>query len=110
MQHLIARAADGGGSFIARGEMIMVLQVLIPMTIFVVLSIYIGIYISMFLFIGFFMIWHGHYPIYKTLAGGARRAGRAVRRLRDLVSGAAAEGAVRGLARLLRPGVSRTIK
>ena len=58
---------DRGGSFIARGELIRVFQVLVPMTVFVVLSIYIGIYISTFLFLSFFMMWHGRYPIYKTL-------------------------------------------
>jgi len=68
LQHLLSRRPDGEGSFIARGELVMVLQVLIPMTIFVVLSIYIGIYIAMTLFIGFFMMWHGRYPVYKTLA------------------------------------------
>jgi putative tricarboxylic transport membrane protein len=67
LQHLLARRPDGAGGFIAHGELIMVLQVLIPMTIFVVLSIYIGIYISTFLFIGFFMTWHGRYPLYKTI-------------------------------------------
>jgi putative tricarboxylic transport membrane protein len=67
IQNVLSRAPDGGGSFIAHGEMTMVLQVLIPTIVFVVLSIYIGIYISMFLFIGFFMIWHGRYPIWKTL-------------------------------------------
>jgi putative tricarboxylic transport membrane protein len=66
-QHLLSRRPDGEGSFIARGELVMVLQVLVPMTIFVVLSIYIGIYISMALFIGFFMMWHGRYPVYKTI-------------------------------------------
>jgi len=66
-QHLLSRRPDRGGSFIGHGELMMVLQVLIPMTIFVVLSIYIGIYISTTLFIGFFMTWHGRYPIYKTL-------------------------------------------
>ena len=66
LQGLFARGA-GGGSFIGHSEMTMVLQVLIPMSIFVVLSIYIGIYISAFLFIGFFMTWHGRYPIYKTV-------------------------------------------
>jgi putative tricarboxylic transport membrane protein len=66
VQSLFARGA-GGGSFIGHGEMIMVLQVLIPMSIFVVLSIYIGIYISTFLFISFFMTWHGRYSIYKTV-------------------------------------------
>ena len=67
MQNLLSRAPDGGGSFIAHGEMMMVLQVLIPTIIFVVASIYIGIYIGTFLFIGFFMTWHGRYPIWKTL-------------------------------------------
>jgi len=67
LQHVLTLRKDGKGSFIARGELIMVLQVLIPMTIFVVLSIYIGIYISMVLFIGFFMMWHGRYPLYQTI-------------------------------------------
>jgi putative tricarboxylic transport membrane protein len=67
IQNLRLQRPDGGGSFIAHGELIMVLQVLIPMTIFVVLSIYIGIYISTALFIGFFMTWHGRYPLYKTV-------------------------------------------
>ena len=67
VQHVIAARADGRGSFIARSELKMVLQVLIPMFFFVVLSIYIGIYISMMLFIGFFMIWLGKYPVIKTI-------------------------------------------
>ena len=67
IESLLSRRPGKGGSFIARGELKMVLQVVIPMTVFVVLSIYIGIYISMALFIGFFMIWHGRYPLYKTL-------------------------------------------
>ena len=67
LQQLYLRRAESGGDFIARHELMMVLQVLIPMTIFVVLSIYIGIYISMALFIGFFMHWHGGYPYYKTV-------------------------------------------
>jgi putative tricarboxylic transport membrane protein len=64
-QHLLARSSEG--SFIAGGELVMVLSILIPMTIFVVLSLYIGIYISTFLFITFFMMWHGRYSLYKTL-------------------------------------------
>jgi putative tricarboxylic transport membrane protein len=65
VQHLVARSSEG--SFIARGELVMVFSILIPMTIFVILSLYIGIYISTFLFITFFMMWHGRYPIYKTV-------------------------------------------
>lgn len=67
IQNFLAGRARDGGSFIARGELMMVLQILIPMTIFVILSIYIGIYVSAFLFICFFMMWHGRYPLYKTL-------------------------------------------
>jgi putative tricarboxylic transport membrane protein len=66
-QNALAGRARDGGSFIAHGELMMVLQILIPMTIFVVLALYIGIYISTFLFISFFMMWHGRYSIYKTL-------------------------------------------
>ena len=75
VQNLLRRD-DDGGSFVERRQLKMVLQVLIPMTIFVVLSIYIGIYISTFLFIGFFMTWHGRYPVYKTLPGGGSGPGR----------------------------------
>jgi putative tricarboxylic transport membrane protein len=67
VQNLISRSAEGQRMFIARGELIMVLQVLIPMIVFVVLTIYIGIYISTALFIGFFMTWHGRYPFYFTI-------------------------------------------
>jgi putative tricarboxylic transport membrane protein len=64
VQHLLARSSEG--SFIAHGEMVMVFSILIPMTLFVILSLYIGIYISTFLFITFFMMWHGRYSLYKT--------------------------------------------
>jgi putative tricarboxylic transport membrane protein len=67
VQNLVSVSRDRGGSFIAREQLIRVLQVLVPMTVFVVLSIYIGIYISTVLFMSFFMMWHGRYPIYKTL-------------------------------------------
>jgi putative tricarboxylic transport membrane protein len=67
VQYLLPRHAEKTSSFLTRSELVMVLQVFIPMTIFVVLSIYIGIYISMTLFIGFFMMWHGRYPLYKTI-------------------------------------------
>jgi putative tricarboxylic transport membrane protein len=68
LQNLLQRSPERGGMFIARGELIMVLQVLIPTFIFVVLSITIGIYISTFLFICFFMLWHGRYRAYKAVS------------------------------------------
>ena len=67
VQHLRLRGGNDGGSFISRKQLMMVLQVLIPATVFVVLSIYIGIYISMILFIGFFMYWHGRYLLLQIL-------------------------------------------
>ncbi len=66
LQNLLTARADRS-SFISHGELMMVLQVLIPTAIFVVLSIYVGIYIPMALFIAFFMIWHGRYSLLKTL-------------------------------------------
>ncbi len=92
-------------AFVERGQLKMVLQVLIPMTVFVVLSIYIGIYISTFLFIGFFMIWHGRYPLYKTLPVAVLVPIAAFHHFRNLVPCAAAEGTVGALARLLRMAV-----
>jgi len=67
IQNLLSHRPEGRASFISRSALKMVLQVVVPMTVFVVLSIYIGIYISTILFIGFFMMWHGHYSILKTL-------------------------------------------
>ena len=67
LQYLLKPPAKSSDSFIHHHQLMMVLKVLIPMTIFVVLSIYIGIYISMILFIGFFMMWLGRYPLIKTI-------------------------------------------
>lgn len=67
VQHLRTGRGEDGGSFINRRQLKMVLQVLVPATIFVALSVYIGIYVSMILFIGFFMRWHGKYSLLAIL-------------------------------------------
>ncbi len=67
VQSLLSRRLEERASFVSRAGLKTILQVVVPMIVFVVLSIYIGIYISTVLFIGFFMIWHGRYSIYKTL-------------------------------------------
>jgi len=67
VQNLLSRRPEGRASFVTGAQLKMVLQVVVPMTVFVVLAIYIGIYIATFLFIGFFMMWHGHYSVAKTL-------------------------------------------
>jgi putative tricarboxylic transport membrane protein len=67
VQHALLRARGASRSFIAGDELKMVFKVLIPMTIFVVLSTYIGIYLSLSMFIACFMMWLGGYSIIQTL-------------------------------------------
>jgi hypothetical protein len=58
------RAADlAGESFVGRGQLKLVLQVLIPASVFVFLIGYIGIYVAAALYIGFFMAWLGRYSL-----------------------------------------------
>ena len=54
-------------SFVRRGQLMLVLQVLIPSAVFVVMIGFVGIYIAIALFIGFFMWWHGRFPIVKIV-------------------------------------------
>ncbi len=61
------RKGDRSASFVSRGELVRVLQVLVPTAGFVLLAIYIGIYVATFLFISLFMLWLGHYPWKKTI-------------------------------------------
>ena len=55
------------GAFVRRHQLMLVLQVLIPSAVFVFLIGYLGIYIAIALFIGFFMWWHGRFPIVKIV-------------------------------------------
>ncbi len=79
-------------AFVERGQLKMVLTVLIPTAIYAALVTWIGIYVSSVLFIGFFMRWLGKYPWWKVVAGQRRHGGGVLRHLRDLVQGAAAQG------------------
>ena len=54
--------------FVERGQLKLVLTVLVPTAIFAAGVTWIGIYVSSFLFIGFFMRWLGKYPWWKVLA------------------------------------------
>jgi putative tricarboxylic transport membrane protein len=62
----VPRAQDK--TFVERGQLKMVLTVLIPTAIFAALVTWIGIYVSAVLFIGFFMRWLGRYPWWKVAA------------------------------------------
>ena len=53
-------------AFVERGQLKMVLTVLIPTAIYATLVTWIGIYVASVLFIGFFMRWLGKYPWWKV--------------------------------------------
>ena len=54
--------------FVQRGQLKLVLTVLIPTAIFAAAVTWIGIYVSSFLFIAFFMRWLGRYAWWKVAA------------------------------------------
>lgn len=55
-------------AFVQRGQLKLVLAVLVPTAIYAALVTWIGIYVSSILFISFFMRWLGKYPWWKVLA------------------------------------------
>jgi len=54
--------------FVERGQLKLVLAVLVPTAIFAAAVTWIGIYVSSLLFIAFFMRWLGKYPWWKVAA------------------------------------------
>jgi len=60
--------ADKNGSFVGRGQLKLVLSVLIPSAIFAGLIGWLGIYVSAILYVGFFMRWLGRYAWWKLIA------------------------------------------
>jgi putative tricarboxylic transport membrane protein len=59
-----AKAHD---SFVSRGQLTLVLKMLVPSIVYVVLIAFIGIYVASTIFIGFFMLWLGKYSWAKTV-------------------------------------------
>ena len=55
-------------TFVERGQLKLVLSVLIPSMAYVALVGWLGIYVSAVLFIGLFMRWLGKYPWWKVVA------------------------------------------
>jgi hypothetical protein len=53
-------------NFVERSQLMLVLKVLVPTIVYVILIGYIGIYVASAIFIAFFMIWLGRYPVYKV--------------------------------------------
>jgi hypothetical protein len=60
--------AEKNGSFVGRGQLKLVLSVLIPSAVFAGLIGWLGIYVSAILYVGFFMRWLGRYAWWKLLA------------------------------------------
>ena len=60
--------ADRNASFVARGQLKLVLSVLIPSAVYVGLIGWLGIYVSAILYVAFFMRWLGRYAWWKLLA------------------------------------------
>jgi hypothetical protein len=57
-------------NFVARPSLWLVLKVLVPTAAFVVLIGFLGIYVAAGLFIAFFMVWLGRYPLWKAVPVG----------------------------------------
>ena len=60
--------AQRNGIFVERGQLKLVLSVLVPSAIFVALVGWLGIYVAGALFVAFFMRWLGKYPWWKVAA------------------------------------------
>jgi hypothetical protein len=58
----------GAHAFVSRGQLLLVLKMLVPTIAYVVLIKLLGIYVASTLYIAFFMKWLGKYPWAKTLA------------------------------------------
>lgn len=59
---------ERNGSFVGRGQLKLVLSVLVPSAVFAGLIGWLGIYVSAILFVGFFMRWLGRYAWWKLIA------------------------------------------
>lgn len=63
----LSAKAKAHESFVSRGQLVLVLKMLVPSIAYVALIAPIGIYAASTLFIGFFMLWLGKYSWAKTV-------------------------------------------
>lgn len=54
-------------TFVERTQLKSVMQVLVPTTVLVVAIVYFGMYVPSMIFIAFFMVWLGKYPLWKAV-------------------------------------------
>lgn len=62
----LAAAEPDTSNFVERSQLKLVLQVLVPTIVFVAAIFFLGIYVSSAIFIAFFMVWLGRYPVAKV--------------------------------------------
>jgi hypothetical protein len=108
-QTLFGKSGRELGAFVERGQLRLVLMVLVPALLYVLAVQFIGIYIASAVYIALFMWWLGHYAWWKASPSGAAREHRVFSDVRSLVQGPAAQGHLRSaqLPRLLnaRPSI-----
>jgi hypothetical protein len=64
----VVSARDQGRAFVERGQLKLVLAVLVPAAVYVALVGWIGIYVASALYVAFFMRWLGKYAWWKVAA------------------------------------------
>jgi putative tricarboxylic transport membrane protein len=62
LQALRGRTPNGRGAFVERGQLRLVMSVLVPAIVYVVAIQWFGIYLASAVYIAGFMIWLGNYP------------------------------------------------
>jgi hypothetical protein len=62
-----ALRASAGESFVSRGQLKLVMSVLVPTTVYVGFIVFLGIYVASIVYIGFFMWWLGKYSWLKIV-------------------------------------------
>lgn len=70
MQALLTRAPDVGAAFVERGQLKLVLSVLVPALVYVLVIQWFGIYLASAIYIAVFMVWLGKYAWWKGLLLG----------------------------------------
>ena len=69
-QALRGLTPDGRGTFVERGQLRLVLSVLLPALVYVIVIQCFGIYLASAIYIAGFMVWLGKYSWWKSIALG----------------------------------------
>lgn len=70
IQALLRRTPGAGNSFVERGQLRLVLSVLLPALVYVLVIQWFGIYLASAIYIAVFMVWLGNYAWWKAVLLG----------------------------------------